>query len=65
MNIVKNVAGQVVGVGCWADGFVPLQVRKMTLDEEVRRNGLEPVYNRMMRQGNVEMAQELMDKYQQ
>ena len=65
MNVVKDYAGKVVGAGCWADGFVPLQAREMTLDEEVRRNGLEPVYNRMMRQGNVEVAQELLDKYQQ
>lgn len=65
MNVVRNRIGQVIGVGCWADGFVPLQGRKMTLDEEVRRNGLEPVYNRMIRQGNMEMAQELLDKYQQ
>ena len=65
MNVIKNNGGQVIGVGCWADGFRPLQGREMTLDEEVRRNGLEPVYNRMMRQGNGEMAQELLDKYQQ
>ena len=65
MNVVKNRGGQVVGVGCWADGFIPLRRREMSLDEEVRRNGLEPVYNRMMRQGNMERAQELLDRYQQ
>jgi len=64
MQIVKDVNGMVVGAGCWVDGFVPLG-REMTLDEEVRKNGLEPVYNRMMRQGNVERAQELLNKYQQ
>ena len=65
MNVVRNGVGRVVGAGCWADGFVPMRAKEMTLDEEVRRNGLEPVYNRMMRQGNVEIAQELLDKYQQ
>ena len=65
MNVVRNRIGQVVGAGCWADGFVPLRGREMTLDEEIRRNGLEPVYNRMIRQGNMERAQELLYKYQQ
>jgi len=65
MRVVRNREGRVVGAGCWAGGFVPMRQRVMTLDEEVRKNGLGPVYNRMIRQGNVERAQELLDKYQQ
>ncbi len=65
MNIVKDRDGRVVGVGCWAGGFVPMRAKQMTLDEEVQKNGLEPVYNRMMRQDNVEIAQELRERYQQ
>ena len=64
MNIVKDRGGRVMGAGCWMDGFVPLR-KEITLDEEVQKNGLEPVYNRMMRQGNVERAQELLERYQQ
>ena len=65
MNIVCNQAGRVIGAGDWADGFVQMQVPMMTLDEEVRKNGLGPVVNRMRRQGNEERAQELIERYQQ
>lgn len=64
MNIVRNRFGKVMGAGCWADGFVPLD-RALTLEQEVERNGLAPVLNRLMRQGRVEKAEELRDRYQQ
>jgi hypothetical protein len=63
VNIVRNQEGQVVGVGGWATGFVPIQRREMTLDEEVQKNGLNPVVRRMKRQGNWEIAAELLRKY--
>jgi len=65
MNIVRDQVGRVVGVGCWVDGFVPMPVRMMTLEEEVRKNGLGPVVNRLRRLGNPEKAEELMERYQQ
>lgn len=65
MNIVRDLGGRVVGVGDWANGFVAMQIPVMTLDEEVQRNGLGPVVNRLRRFGNEERAQELIDRYQQ
>lgn len=65
MNIVCDRGGRVMGAGCWADGFVAMGQREMTLDEEVRRNGIGPVVNRLRRLGNEERAQELIDRYQQ
>ncbi|MFA5993451.1 MAG: hypothetical protein WC823_00665 [Parcubacteria group bacterium] len=64
MNIVCDKAKRVMGVGCWADGFVPLRGQVMTLEEEVRKNGLAPVVNRLKRLGNFEKAEELMERYQ-
>lgn len=64
MNIVRDRAGNVLGAGCWANGFVPLR-RNLTLDEEVRRNGINPVVNRLMRQGRREEAECLIDRFQQ
>jgi hypothetical protein len=65
MNIVRNQMGRIMGVGDWANGFVQMQMPMMTLDQEVQKNGLGPVVNRMRRQGNEERAQELIDRYQQ
>jgi len=65
MNIVRDQAGRVMGVGCWVDGFVPMPVRVMTMEEEVRRNGVGPVVRRLRRQGDFEEAEELMERYQQ
>lgn len=65
MNIVRNQEGRVMGVGDWANGFIAMQMPMMTLDQEVEKNGLGPVVNRMRRQGNEEKAQELIDRYQQ
>lgn len=64
MNIVRNHLNEVVGAGCWVDGFVPL-ARALTLEKEVEKNGLEPVLNRLRRQGRFEKADELRDRYQQ
>lgn len=50
MNIVRNQAGRVMGVGDWANGFTAVQMPMMTLDQEVQKNGLCPVVNRMRRQ---------------
>jgi len=63
MNIVRGQNGAVLGVGDWQGGFVPLYRKEMTLDEEVRRNGLDPVVRRMKRQGNWEKVAELLRKF--
>ncbi len=63
MKIICDEKGRVLGLGNWVDGFRPLNYRVLTLEEEVRRNGLAPVVKRMKRQGNWEKAAELLEKF--
>ena len=50
------------GVYTWVDGFRAAPVRALTLEEEVRRNGLAPVVKRLKKQGNWEKVRELLEK---
>jgi hypothetical protein len=61
MQVVR-VNNRVVVMGNWRKNAQPVR-REMTLEEEVRRNGLDPVVRRMKRQGNWEMAAELLRKF--
>jgi hypothetical protein len=57
--------GGVWGVWSFIDGFVPSPLsRQATIEEEIRRGGdraVEAIVNRLMRQGQWELAEEIMD----
>ncbi len=63
MQIVFGPGKNVLGVYTWVDGLKAAPVRALTLEEEVRRNGLAPVVKRLKRQRNWEKARELLEKF--
>ncbi|MFC1623037.1 hypothetical protein ACFL2R_01350 [Patescibacteria group bacterium] len=65
MQAVCDQRGVVVKVNRFQNDFRPAVQRFRTLEDEVRKNGLEPVFNRLMRNGNTEKAMELAEEFQQ
>ncbi|MFC1644858.1 hypothetical protein ACFL08_02435 [Patescibacteria group bacterium] len=64
MQAVCDQRGVVIRVNRFQDDFRPAVQRFETLEDEVRKNGLMPVFNRLMRNGNKEKAMELAEKFQ-